>query len=73
MTTFKKIHDVACFFQLNTTRKGKLIDQIESIYICLNTFTKLSLSNISNINRDATSSMLPQRTYGPGCFIFPLS
>ena len=44
MTTFKKIHDVACFFQLNTTRKGKLIDQIESIYICLNTFTKLSLT-----------------------------
>jgi len=30
MTTFKKIHDVASFFQLNTTGKGKLINQIES-------------------------------------------
>jgi len=30
MTTFKKIRDVACFFQLNTTGKGKLIKQIES-------------------------------------------
>jgi len=58
MTTFKKIHDIACLFQLNTTWKGILINQIESklsnaFYICLNTFTKLSLSNILNINFDS--------------------
>ena len=52
MTTFKKIHDVACFSQLNTTWKGKLIKLINQIklnlsnafYICLNTLTKLSLT-----------------------------
>ena len=37
------------FFQLNTTWKGKLINQIEcklsnAFYICLNIFTKLSLA-----------------------------
>ena len=45
------------FSQLNTTWKGKLINQIElkpsnAFYICLNTFTKLSLSNILHINFD---------------------
>ena len=37
------------FFQLNTTWKGKLINQIElklsnAFYMCMNTFTKLSLT-----------------------------
>ena len=46
------------FPQLNTTWKGKLINQIElklsnAFYICLYTFTKLSLSNILNINFDS--------------------
>jgi len=38
MTTFKKIRDVACFFQLNTTEKGKLINQIVSNSLMRSTF-----------------------------------
>ena len=59
MTIFKKINDVACFFHLNTTWKGKLFNQIElklpnAFYICLNTFTSYHwLSNILNINFDS--------------------
>ena len=59
----KWLHSRKCmmshvFFQLNTTWKGKPINQIElkllnAFYICLNTFTKLSLSNILNINCDS--------------------
>jgi len=46
------------FFPLNTTWKGKLINPIElklsnAFYICLNTCSKLSLSNILNINFDS--------------------
>jgi len=58
MTTFKKMHDVAFVFQLNTTWKGKLINQIElklsnAFYICMNAFKQLSVSNILNINCDS--------------------
>jgi len=35
MTTFKKIHDVACFSQLNTTWKGKLINQLNQTLECI--------------------------------------
>ena len=74
MTTIKKIHDAACFFQLNTTGKGKLINQIESNSRMRSTFVwlnaKLSRSSILHINFD---SMVPQRTIRHVCFIFPLS
>jgi len=45
-------------FQTKYYLKGKLINQIElklsnAFYICMNTFTTLSLSNILNINFDS--------------------
>ena len=80
MTTFKKIHDVACFFQLNTTWKGKLIYQIESNSRMRPTVVWIHLqriSNIFNINFDSYysmySSMVHQKTNRHVCFIFPLS